>query len=136
MTHTEQKITLLEVTAPFLEGMRRHLAPIFDQQRETWQREGPAALAEFDATGATLDTIGGNCPVQAEGDVDGHRFYFRARGAAWQFHVARTDDEIFSNPVFYREEGYGEYPQAGWMPEHEAIGFIVDSIAQFRAGRA
>lgn len=136
MDKHERSFTLLEVTAPFLEGLSKHLAPVFEQQRETWGREGPAAMAAFEATGATLDTIGGNCPVQAEGDVDGHRFYFRARGAAWQFHVARTDDEIFSDPVFYRDEEYGKYPAAGWMPEHEAIGFIIDSIAQFRAGRA
>ena len=97
------------------------------------KREGPAALARLEATGAILDSIGGNCPVQANGDVDGNWFYFRARGDEWQFYVADSDDLIFDAPDFYVERDYGSGFDAGWMPQHEAIGFIVNSIADYRA---
>lgn len=116
-----------------LDAMREIMRPVFDEQRATWELEGPAAMAAFEATGATLSSIGGNCPVQAYGDVDGQRFYFRARGDGWQFHVAPTDALIFDADTFYIDRDYGDWPEAGWMPQHEALGFIVASIAEFRA---
>lgn len=116
-----------------LADLREAFRPVFDEQRATWEREGPAAMAAFNATGATLDQIGGNCPVQATGTVDGQRFYFRARGEDWQFHVAPTEDLIFDAPSFYIDREYGDWPDAGWMPNHEAIGFIVAAIAEYRA---
>lgn len=116
-----------------LAALREALAPVFDEQREVWEREGPAAMAAFQETGATLKMIGGNCPVQAKGFVDGHAFYFRARGDSWQFHVAPTSDLIFDADVFYICRDYGEFPDAGWMPRHEALGFIVQAIGEFRA---
>jgi len=86
------------------------------------------------AQGWNIDWLGGNCPVQAEGTVDGHAFYFRARGNSWQFHVARCQSEIFDRDVFYHEQDYGDGPfDAGWMPEDEARGFIAEAIALFRA---
>lgn len=120
----------------FLAEMRKVMAPVFDEQRETWAREDPAAMEAFEATGASMDRIGGNCPVQANGDVDGKRFYFRARGDEWQFHVADTDDEIFNNPLFYIERGYGTGFDAGWMPQHEAVHFIIEAIGEYRKERA
>lgn len=116
----------------FVDALGKHLAPVFAEQKATWEREGPAAMAAFEATGAVLDHIGGNCPVQAEGTVDGQHFYFRARYDEWQFHVAATKAEIFDNPTFLIERTYGSGFDAGWMPEHEALGFIVASIAEFR----
>jgi len=91
-------------------------------------------IAALEAAGATLDWIGGNCPVQAEGSVDGKAFYYRARGGRWQFHVALTNAEIFDSDLFYLERDYGEGPfDAGWMPEDEALGFIIEGIAALRA---
>jgi hypothetical protein len=63
----------------FLAAMKEHLDPVFAKQKETWQREGPAAEQRAQAAGIVIDSIGGNCPVQAEGSFDGMRFYFRAR---------------------------------------------------------
>jgi hypothetical protein len=116
-----------------LADLREAFRPIFDEQRATWEREGPAAMAAFKATGAALGMIGGNCPVQAEGVVDGQAFYFRARGDEWQFHVAPTKELIFDAATFYIERDYGEGFDAGWMPNHEALGFIVEAISEFRA---
>lgn len=119
--------------ADFFKALGEALAPRFEQQRRAWERKGPAAMAAFEATGAVLDTIGGNCPVQAEGDVDGQRFYFRARGASWEFHVAPTDDQIFSDQSFCMYREYGSTFEAGWMHQHEALGFIVEAITIYRA---
>lgn len=116
----------------FLDELGNVLAPVFDEQKEIWAREGPAAMAAFEATGAGLSSIGGNCPVQGEGTVDGQHFYFRARGDSWQFHVAATEADIFGNPTFYTEGEYGDGFDAGWMPKHEAIGLIVKCIEEYR----
>jgi len=72
-----------------------------------------AERAKVASAGATLDGLGGYTPVQGRGEVDGHRFYFRARGAEWQFHVALTDELIFHDDLFFHEQDYGEWPVAG-----------------------
>ncbi|NBT79322.1 MAG: hypothetical protein EBT04_12895 [Betaproteobacteria bacterium] len=81
-----------------------------------------------------LDWIGGNCPVQAEGMLDGNAFYFRARGDSWEFHVAPTQAGIFGDAeLLYIERDYGDGPfDAGWMPETEALGFIAKAAALAR----
>lgn len=81
-----------------------------------------------------ITSIGGNCPVQAEGTIDGMPFYFRARGEHWSFSVADTPD---GPPVegkgFYYEEDYGDEPYAaGWMPESEAYVFIEKAAKLYR----
>jgi hypothetical protein len=68
-----------------------------------------------------IETIGGNCPVQAEGTVNGVPFYFRARGAAWALHVGH--DPLAEDAWLYREP-YGEWPAAGWMTETDARAFV------------
>jgi hypothetical protein len=119
----------------FLAELRKHIQPRLDEEDAQWAEHGEAAMRAFHATGATLDTIGGNCPVQAEGTVDGQRFYFRARGEGWQFHVAPTDEEIFDAGRMICDEDYGVWPDAGWMPRHEALGFIVRGISEYRAAQ-
>lgn len=119
----------------FIAALKKTLDPVFAEQDETWAREGPAAIAAFEGTGATLRCIGGNCPVQAEGTFDGLHFYFRARGDGWQFHVAPTNEDIFGEhelACYGRDYGDGPF-DAGWMPQHEALGFIVQSIGEYRA---
>ncbi|MEP3616861.1 hypothetical protein [Parasphingorhabdus sp.] len=70
-----------------------------------------------------IDMIGGNCPVQAEGTIEGKPFYFRARGQHWSLSVGGQDPVI--NPDWSYEEAYGEGPfDAGWMSEEEARGFL------------
>ena len=70
-----------------------------------------------------IDYIGGNCPVQAEGRVNGEEFYFRARGNRWSLSVG--GDDVVGKPDWYYEEPYGKEPfDAGWMPEGIARGFI------------
>ena len=69
-----------------------------------------------------IESIGGNCPVQADGVIDGMPFYFRARGEHWSFRVADTaaGDPVDGRGFCYVEE----YPEAGWMEETEALAFL------------
>ncbi|HWP43098.1 MAG TPA: hypothetical protein VNO14_07690, partial [Blastocatellia bacterium] len=75
-----------------------------------------------------IDYLGGECPVQAEGTVDGKPFYFRARGRRWSF--ALSEDPNNSSPDeetadFYVEEKYGDTPYAaGYMPIEAAESII------------
>lgn len=125
-----------EVTdlAGFLSALGTALAPRFEAQDTAWATHGPAALERCAAAGIELGTYGGNCPVQVEGGFEGLRFYFRARGEGWQFHVAKSEADIFDNDLFYIERDYGEGPfDAGWMDLHEALHFVCAAVAEFRA---
>jgi len=84
--------------------------------------------------GLTIDFIGGNCPVQAEGTINGSEFYFRARGQHWTMGIGGSD--VILKPAWYRERPYGDGPfDAGWMTEQEALNFIEDSAADYTSGK-
>lgn len=69
-----------------------------------------------------IDWVGGNCPVQGEGTIGDHRWFFRARGDKWTFEV---EYEHNGQPqVWSYTERYGNWPDAGWMTEIEARSFI------------
>ena len=92
-----------------------------------------------------VDNISGACPIQAEGYIDNHPFYFRARGDMWQIGLAAPgqthDDAVMMTIVdelppgcWYYDEDYGDGPyDAGWMPVREALGFIEQAAIRFRA---
>ncbi len=68
-----------------------------------------------------IDYLGGQCPVQAEGKINGVPFYFRARGEHWSLSIG-------PNPVWHYSEAYGDGPyDAGWMGHEEARQFIDKS---------
>lgn len=119
-----------------LAKMQAEMAQVFDKQRAEWARESPAVMARAESLGIAFDSMGGNCPVQAEGSFDGERFYFRARGDEWSLNVwTGTDDyETAANPdEWWIEREYGSGYEAGWMPLHKAIGFICDGVEEYRA---
>jgi hypothetical protein len=73
--------------------------------------------------------IGGNCPVQAEGTINGEEFYFRARGQRWSVGIG---GKVVSEPNWYYEEPYGEVMyDAGWMTEEEARAFIEKAALEW-----
>ena len=86
--------------------------------------------------GIDIEWLGGNCPVQAEGTIDGRRFYFRARHEHWSIEIAATatteyvkwpeDETTFE----YEEEWDG--PNAGWMSEDTAREMIAKGAALYR----
>ena len=72
-----------------------------------------------------IDWIAGNCPVQAEGTINGVEFYFRARGDRWTFIIMDESDNF----------SYGEeYKDAGWMTDEVAHRLIEDA-ARFYVNR-
>lgn len=80
-----------------------------------------------------VETIGGNCPVQAEGTVNGNPFYFRARGQAWSLCIGGED--VVAQPEWFWRQSYGTEPfEAGWMTEDEARGFIQAAAERWAAG--
>lgn len=73
-----------------------------------------------------INMLGGCCPVQAEGTIDGKPFYFRARGSSWSMSIGGSD--VVGNPDWYYQQAYGEDGfSAGWMTEVEALTFINES---------
>lgn len=110
----------------------------FNTAREKTDNQKLAeALVQFNELPAVLTSLGGNCPVQAEGWIDAQRFYFRARGEHWEFHVAANYADLLINDLFSMNRAYkpGDRFAAGWMAEHEAVGFIIEAIRIYRATR-
>jgi len=78
----------------------------------------------------------GLCPVQAEGTINGHPFYFRSRHENWAVRVADAKDgDPISGPNWIHEEDYpGNEYSAGYASEKECIEFI-NKCAQLWADR-
>jgi hypothetical protein len=86
-------------------------------------------------------------PVQAEGMLDGHPFYFRARGDCWSFSLAEApgvdpaDLDSAERAVgrgYFLSEPYGATGSfaASYMPLSEARHHISDCIRRYRAARS
>lgn len=88
----------------------------------------------------------GNCPVQAEGSINGYPFYFRARGGTWSVRVSRNkacdpfecdakDVWFFSRDyvgIHHKEEVDLENPvMAGWAEPEECKRFIEIAAVAF-----
>jgi len=71
-----------------------------------------------------IEYLGGQCPVEAGGEINGTPFYFRARGARWSMSIGLIPLEICcdegDNGGWHREEPYGKNFEAGYMPTVEA----------------
>ena len=94
--------------------------------------EHAAALAVLKSVGATVSMMGGQCPFQAEGTIDGEPFYFRARGAHWRMGIG---GDPVSSPAWSVEGEYGTSFEAGWMTAVEAASFMRDAVSQWREER-
>jgi hypothetical protein len=85
-------------------------------------------VSEMD--GIEIDLLGGNCPLQAEGRIDGKPFYFRARGESWSLGIG---GEPVLDPEWGHLEDWGDGPySAGWMEEAEALRMIAKGAAMYR----
>lgn len=85
-----------------------------------------------------LESLGGNCPVQAEGRFLDKAFYFRSRWDRMQMWVAtdsKFQDALADNSAWYYEEDYpGEPASAGWAKESECIAFIGRALGEYMKG--
>lgn len=76
-----------------------------------------------------IEGIYGMVPVQAEGVVNGHPFYFRSRGSRWSLTVAAAPGgSVWDTAAWRYEEGYGPWPEAGYMPVEEARAKIAQAL--------
>jgi hypothetical protein len=79
-----------------------------------------------------IDSVGGLCPCQGEGTVDGYEFYFRARHGAWTFNISLdpNHDAVAASlgrcERFHRE---GDDPTGGYM-EPEVARRIIQQCAE------
>ncbi len=89
-------------------------------------------------------SIGGTCPVQGYGTVDGHQWCFRARGNTWEMVIADGHDDQLdcyvhndpsSKPGWWIREAWGTWPEAGYMPLATAWEKIEQAISALRAGK-
>ena len=82
--------------------------------------------------GFSVDYIGGVCPVEAEGSIDGHRFYFSARGDVWQLQIGGADPSEGADWSY--SESYGVTKSAaGFIKPDEARALIRKAILIFRS---
>lgn len=92
------------------------------------------AYEKLKAVGVDVTWLGGNCPVQAEGVIEGNLlFYFRARGSSWQFHIWPVGRECYDDDIFLHEEDFGEGFDAGWMEKETALGLMLKAAEKFKA---
>lgn len=85
----------------------------------------------IERNGYVLDWIGGTVPVQAEGTIDGQPLYFRARGAEWSLDIGRIDGSDHP-PLWWHVEPWGDWPDAGYMPEDVALAMIDKAVSLYR----
>lgn len=85
-------------------------------------------------------SIGGNAPVQGEGRVDGHVWYFRARWSRWTLQIAEPLDATDAEPVGAGIAGWmaagdvGSDYQASWMDGETAWRLVTEAFGAFRRG--
>lgn len=79
-----------------------------------------------------IEHQGGSCPYQAEGTVNDYPFYFRARGDKLQFHVNNIGEKYEDfDVIYYYEETYGVWPDAGFIDKAIAEEFISRASIKF-----
>ncbi len=81
--------------------------------------------------------LGGACPVQAEGTIDGHPFYFRFRGDEWSLTIAppNGDPMDINAAVYYRNRrGHtGEFFN-GSMEDAEVREIVAACAREWKEG--
>jgi hypothetical protein len=78
-----------------------------------------------------IEELGGYCPVQGHGTVDGKEFYFRARGNSWTMGIG---GDVVGNPDWSIRQPYGTGDfDAGYMDMDEARAFIHQAAGQYLA---
>jgi len=81
--------------------------------------------------------LGGACPVQAEGTIDGHPFYFRYRGDEWSLTIAPVGGDPMDTAaaVYYRNrrDHTGEIFN-GWMEDAEVREIIAACAQEWAEG--
>jgi len=101
---------------------------------------GVLASMAWNAKSDSLDiVVGGACPVQGEGKLDGLPIYFRARHDGWSFAICQKkhDDAVNvawgDSPGWWTECDYGSSFDAGWMSGDHSRLCVMAAIRSWRA---
>lgn len=80
-----------------------------------------------------VDWLAGLAPVQSTGWIQGHAYYFHARGASWEIRIAQDDNSanIWTNAWVFIQR-YGSGTDASFMPFKDALGFIAAAAIQYQ----
>lgn len=82
----------------------------------------------------TIDYLGGQCPLQAEGTWDGTPFYFRVRHGRWQLGLGEdpVGETLKPQGRCLKGELPAEYLDwgGGWITEEQAIGIITRALRE------
>lgn len=113
--------------------------PLFTpEQREKIRSNLSKTSTKLEGDGMDID-IGGACPVQGYGHVNGLPVYFRARGENWSFSIAALAD---ADPVdvswgnadgWWFEGEYGSGFDAGWMVAEHSTAIIRACVKAWTA---
>lgn len=85
-------------------------------------------MSRAESPNIVIHDLGGNCPVQADGEIDGEPFYFHARGSRWSLEIGHGDS-VWEHTEQYSDVQYA----AGWMTLEEARAFIAKGAELWRA---
>jgi hypothetical protein len=134
---TESVVLLATLVSRYRRALAHRKAGWWIKVRPKPTLTGPPAEPhhELDAgVRLEIEQIGGQCPVQAEGKLDGNEFYFRARGERWTLSVGGAD--VVASPDWHYEESYGESRfDAGWMSKEEALNFLRKAANLYHRGK-
>ena len=93
----------------------------------------------IEAHGLTVETFGGNCPVQVHAHwSNGNHLYFRARGTSWSIAIATNEDDAIDgdhgrHTILYYSEGTGIH--AGYMPLCDVTAIVLEAINEVEDGQ-
>ena len=107
---------------------------------------GDAYQPELDVTGDTAGVacgdgyevpFAGMCPVQGEGEIDGHPCYYRARGRVWSLEVYGPGGSAEkSEAIWSTGRACYVWPDAGYLRADLSVQNIEGAVAEFRAWKA
>lgn len=97
----------------------------------------------------TITEIGGMCPMQAEGTIDGAPFYFRVRWGKWEIGIDPDGDPVdvtishggpgrmmaggmLGKEGFYRCGIVGDGEYTGYVENDEALRLIMQAATEYR----
>lgn len=88
----------------------------YEQARNTWPNH---KVFTYDDDGLDVDYMGGACPTQSEGRIQGVPFYYRARHGSWSLSIG--EDPVGNGEINLM----GDDPHAGFVPDEDVMPVLL-----------